>query len=134
MASSAVTPTPATPSTPPNFYAQAAMGQQSAPSTPDYSQQNSQFRNAVTKLLTIFDKLEKLTPNGEKIEKDVKAMADTLKACRDRVLQGDEGEDEDEEKKSTAATPSQATGTASGGATSPAGAGSSASAPGTGAA
>lgn len=88
-------------SAPPNFYAQAASAQQGQSAPPDYSKDNQTFRSAVQKLLTIYDKLEKLTPNGQKIDKDIKAMATTLKATRDRVFEGDEGEDEDQPATST---------------------------------
>lgn len=84
-----------TASAPPNFYAQAATAHHAAP-VPDYTAQNQQFKSAVEKLLSIFDKMEKLTPNGLKINKDIKAMADSLKATRDRVFEGEEGEKEGE--------------------------------------
>lgn len=88
-------PSSATASAPPNFYAQAAMAHNAAP-VPDYTAQNQQFKSAVQKLLAIFDKMEKLTPNGLKIDKDIKAMADSLRATRDRVFEGEEGEKEGE--------------------------------------
>lgn len=77
---------------PPNFYEQAASAPAS-PQKPDYTQQNTEFQNVVTKLLSIFDKLEKMTPNGQDISKNIKAMAQTLKDTRDKVFEGNETED-----------------------------------------
>lgn len=103
------------PSAPPNFYAQAASAHPPV-AQPDYSEQNRQFKSAVEKLLTIFDKMEKMTPNGQKIDKDIRGMAQALKSTRDRVFEGEEGAGagEDGEGKGAAgavASGGQATGT-----------------------
>lgn len=77
---------------PPNFYEQAAKAPAGA-QKPDYTQQNTEFQNAVTKLLSIFDKLEKMTPNGKDISKNIKAAADAVKSARDMAFEGTETED-----------------------------------------
>jgi hypothetical protein len=118
-------------SAPPNFYAQAAQGQSATPAKPDYRAQNDQFNAAVTKLLAIFDKLEKLTPNGQKIDKDIRSLADSLKATRDKVMEGADGEGADSDA-AQAGGAADTTGTG-GGTAAAAGGPGAAPAPGTGA-
>jgi hypothetical protein len=76
---------------PPNFYAQAATAQPPA-AAPANNEDTTKFRNAIGKLLEIFDKIEKLKPNGTDISKDVKGVAQSLKDLREKVFEGDEGE------------------------------------------
>ena len=78
---------------PPNFYEQAAQAPQGAPAKQDFTQANTEFQNAVTKLLSIFDKLEKMKPNGMDISKNIKAMAQTLKDTQSMVFEGSETEE-----------------------------------------
>jgi hypothetical protein len=77
---------------PPNFYEQAAKAP-AGPQKQDFTQQNTEFQNAVTKLLSIFDKMEKMTPNGKDISKKIKAAAEVIKSARDDAFEGTETED-----------------------------------------
>jgi soluble cytochrome b562 len=80
------------PVAPPNFYAQAASAQPTAPSQPGNPEDTTKFRTAIEKLVTIFDKIEKLKPNGIDISKKVKAVAQSLKDLKGEVFEGEEGE------------------------------------------
>lgn len=77
---------------PPNFYEQAAKAP-AGPQKQDFTQQNTEFQNAVTKLLSIFDKMEKMTPNGKDISKKIKAAAEAIKSARDDAFEGTETAD-----------------------------------------
>jgi soluble cytochrome b562 len=77
---------------PPNFYAQAASAQPATPASPANSEDTTKFRTAIEKLVTIFDKIEKLKPNGVDISKKVKAVAQSLKDLKTEVFEGEEGE------------------------------------------
>ena len=79
------------PVAPPNFYAQAATAQPSAVK-PAASEDTQKFRTAIEKLVTIFDKIEKLKPNGVDISKKVKSVAQSLKDLRNEVFEGEEGD------------------------------------------
>lgn len=67
------------------------MAKPATPAPKPHAEETEKFRAAIPKLLVIFDKLEKLKPNGKDISKGVKAMADTLKEIRINVFS-----DEDE--------------------------------------
>jgi soluble cytochrome b562 len=83
------------PVAPPNFYAQAATAQPSAAAKPN-SEDTTKFRTAIEKLVTIFDKIEKLKPNGVDISKKVKAVAQSLKDLKSEVFEGEEGDGADD--------------------------------------
>lgn len=84
--------TPAT--APPNFYAQAATAQPApAPGQAAGAEDAAKFRRAVEKLLDIFDKMEKLKPNGIDISKKLKPVAQSLKDLKNEVFEGEEGEE-----------------------------------------
>lgn len=90
-------PSGAPPVAPPNFYAQAASAQPAAAPGQSGSPEDTQkFRTAIEKLVTIFDKIEKLKPNGVDISKKVKAVAQSLKDLRNEVFEGEEGEGGDD--------------------------------------
>lgn len=80
------------PQAPPNFYAQAATAQPAASAKPANSEDTTKFRTAVDKLVTIFDKMEKLKPNGVSVEKKIKAIAQSLKDLKSEVFEGEEGD------------------------------------------
>ena len=86
---------------PPNFYAQAASAQPATPASPANSEDTTKFRTAIEKLVTIFDKIEKLKPNGVDISKKVKAVAQSLKDLKTEVFEGEEGEGLDDTDLST---------------------------------
>ena len=67
-----------TPTAPPNFYAQAATAQPPAAAAKGNPEYTATFRKATEKLLTIFDKMEKLKPNGIAVDKKIKSMAQAL--------------------------------------------------------
>lgn len=119
MATSSTPPAGSPSSAPPNFYAQAASAQPPSQSAkPDHTEDNSKFRRAVEKLLTVFSQMEKLKPNGQDISKDLKSMATALKDTQSKVFEGMDGagdEDLDLEGK-----PKQATAAAGGGPAGPA--------------
>ena len=79
------------PTAPPNFYAQAATAQPAAAGQPA-AEDTKKFRTAMEKLLMIFDKMEKLKPNGIDVSKKIKSVADSLKDLRNEVFEGEEGE------------------------------------------
>lgn len=95
----------ATPSTPPNFYEQAAKMSPAQPKGKS-ADADTEFLNATTKLLSIFGKMEKMKPNGQDISKDMQAMSQMLKDTIKRVMKGEAGEPEGQ----TQATDSQSTG------------------------
>lgn len=110
---------PSTPqSAPPNFYSQAGQmaAGQSAPAAkskakgegPDDKQQ---FLQMITKLLSVFTKMEKMKPNGKDISKFTKAMAKTAEDCLTAVS-GDSGDGSD--ATTAAGTGADATGDATG--------------------
>jgi hypothetical protein len=74
---------------PPNFYEQAAKAP-AGPAKPDYTKQNTEFSEAVVKLLSILGKMEKMTPNGKDISKNMKAAAEAIKSARDDAFEGTE--------------------------------------------
>jgi len=86
----------APPTAPPNFYAQAATAQSASPAAQPNSEDTAKFRKAIEKLVTIFDKMEKLKPNGISIEKKIKSVAQSLKDLRNEVFEGEEGEGADD--------------------------------------
>jgi soluble cytochrome b562 len=104
------------PTAPPNFYAQAASAQPASPAGQSgNSEDTTKFRTAIEKLVTIFDKIEKMKPNGIDISKKVKAVAQSLKDLKTEVFEGEEGEGADDTdlgsgKAGGAATSNAATG------------------------
>jgi hypothetical protein len=87
---------PGAPVAPPNFYAQAATAQPPASTASKGNPEDTAtFRKATEKLLTIFDKMEKLKPNGIAVDKKIKSMAQALKDLRSEVFEGEEGDDSD---------------------------------------
>jgi 3-oxoacyl-ACP reductase-like protein len=80
------------PTAPPNFYAQAATAQPVAAGQPAAAEDTKKFRTAMEKLLMIFDKMEKLKPNGIDVSKKIKSVADSLKDLRNEVFEGEESE------------------------------------------
>ena len=85
-----------TPTAPPNFYAQAASAQPPASKQAAANSEDTQkFRTAIEKLVTIFDKIEKLKPNGVDISKKIKSVAQSLKDLKSEVFEGEEGSDSD---------------------------------------
>ena len=107
---------PSTPqSAPPNFYAQAgqmAAGQAGAGAKKPTKDPDHEFLDTVTKLLTVFSKMEKMKPGGKDISKFTKAMADTAKDCL-KFVSSDAGDGGDQ--GSAAGAAGDATGDAGGG-------------------
>jgi soluble cytochrome b562 len=98
LPSSSLAASQTTPTAPPNFYAQAATAQPAAaPGQQASAEDTAKFRKAIEKLLTIFDKMEKLKPNGISVEKKIKSVAQSLKDLRNEVFEGEEGEGGDED-------------------------------------
>ena len=83
------------PVAPANFYAQAASAQSPSQVKPANSEDTAKFRTAIEKLVTIFDKIEKLKPNGVDISKKIKSVAQSLKDLKSEVFEGEEGSDSD---------------------------------------
>jgi hypothetical protein len=87
---------PGTPAAPPNFYAQAASAQPAGAKPAASSEDTQKFRTAIEKLVTIFDKIEKLKPNGVDISKKIKSVAQSLKDLKSEVFEGEEGDGSDD--------------------------------------
>jgi hypothetical protein len=111
---------PSTPqSAPPNFYAQAGKmaagpdpGAAGGPGAKKPKDPDHEFLDMITKLLTVFSKMETMKPGGKDISKFTKSMADTAKDAL-KFVSSDTGDGGGQ--GGAAATPGDATGDAGGG-------------------